>query len=309
MQALASAEAALPDQAQRRAHRRALLLMVIAPALWSTAGMVTRWLTPELQQQGRFEVTFWRSLAAALFVAAWLGWRGSGLRAVREAGWPGLLCGAMWAVMFTAFMLALTLTTVANVLLVMSLGPLVTALLARAVLKTPIAPRTWVAIAAATVGIGWMAVGGAGVVAGSGVLLGMAIAFTVPLASAINLVTLEKTGARLDLLPAVFLGGMISAALTVPLALPLRAAAWEIALLAGLGVFQLGVPCMLLIVAARDLSAPELALLALLEVVLGPLWAWLGAGEVPAPATLAGGAVVLGALVVNEIAALRRSSR
>jgi drug/metabolite transporter (DMT)-like permease len=57
--------------------------------------------------------------------------------------------------------------------------------------------------------------------------------------------------------------------------------------------------------AARHLSAPEIALLALLEVLLGPLWTWLGAGEVPAAATLSGGGIVLAALVFNELAGLR----
>ena len=57
-------------------------------------------------------------------------------------------------------------------------------------------------------------------------------------------------------------------------------------------------------VATAGLSAPEIALLALLEVVLGPLWAWLGAGEAPAVATLAGGALVIAALLLNELAAL-----
>ena len=73
---------------------------------------------------------------------------------------------------------------------------------------------------------------------------------------------------------------------------------FDVLLLAVLGFFQLGLPCMLLVIAARHLSATELALLALLEVLLGPLWAWLGAGEVPTSTTIMGGALVLGALVV-----------
>jgi drug/metabolite transporter (DMT)-like permease len=77
------------------------------------------------------------------------------------------------------------------------------------------------------------------------------------------------------------------------------------ALLAFLGVFQLGLPCMFLVMASRALYAPEIALLGLLEVVLGPLWAWLGAGETPANTTLIGGAIVLAALALNELAALK----
>ena len=130
-----------------------------------------------------------------------------------------------------------------------------------------------------------------------------------PLAAAINVVILKKRGKSVDLIPAVFLGGAISAALMLPFALAVyRPMPRDIALLALLGFFQLGLPCTLLVIAARHLSATEVALLALLEVVLGPLWAWLGAGEVPASSALFGGALVLSALVLNELVAARRAS-
>ena len=99
------------------------------------------------------------------------------------------------------------------------------------------------------------------------------------------------------------LGGAISCLIALPLALPLQAPPKDVALLAFLGIFQLGLPCMLLVLASRALYAPEIALLGLLEVLLGPLWAWLGAGEIPARATLVGGGVVLAALAINELAA------
>jgi len=287
------------------AHRRALILMVIAPLLWSIAGVVTRNLSPELQAQGRFEITFWRSLFAAVFVGGYLLLvRRDFIGALTRAGWPGLLSGCMWATMFICFMLSLTLTSTANTLIVLAVAPLITAILARAVLKAPIALRTWLAIAIAMAGIVWMFAGGLRIESPTS-LLGMLIAFGAPLASAINFVVLKKRGQSVDLIPAVFLGGVISAALMLPFSLPLIALPRDVALLAVLGFFQLGLPCMLLVVAARHLSATELALLALLEVLLGPLWAWLGAGEVPAGTTVFGGALVLGALILNELAAAR----
>ncbi len=282
--------------------------MIIAPTLWSIAGVVTRHLSPELQAHGRFEITFWRSVFAAIFVGGFLlfvqrDFAGS----LRRAGIAGLLSGAMWAIMFTCFMLALTLTSTANTLIVLAIGPLTTALLARAVLKAPIPPRTWAAIAIAMVGIGAMFADSLRIESRAAVL-GMLIAFATPLAGAINVVILKKRGKSVDLLPAVFLGGTISAALVLPFAWPFMADARDIALLALLGFFQLGLPCMLLVIAARQLSATEVALLALLEVVLGPLWAWLGAGEIPASSALFGGALVLSALLFNELVAARRTS-
>lgn len=291
----------MTDAHEPRPHRRAIALMVVAAMLWSIAGVVTR----HLEFAGRWEVTFWRSLFAAVFVlAALLYTRGRGAwDAVRATGGYGILSGAMWAIMFGAFMLALMTTTTANTLIVNSIAPLVTALLARAVLREPIALRTWAAIVLAIAGMLWMF--RSGFAAGEPRhLAGMLIALAVPLAAAVNMVTLKHAGRSVDLIPAVLLGGVFSAALALPLALPFRASAHDLALLAVLGCLQLGLPCMLMVRASRHLSAPEIALLALLEVVLGPLWAWLGAGEAPAAATLSGGALVIAALLLNELAAL-----
>ncbi|HTT13458.1 MAG TPA: DMT family transporter [Burkholderiaceae bacterium] len=289
-------------------HRRAVGLMVCATLLWSIAGVVTRHLSPELQRVGRFEITFWRSFFAACFVGVYLlFWRHGGLRAVATGGWPGVISGLCWATMYSAFMLALTLTTTANTLVVLSVGPLVAALLARLVLGTRIGLRTWAAIIAALFGMAWMfARDAAGL--GATHLAGMMIAFAVPLAAAINLVTLQRARVRVDFIPAVFLGAVLSALAMLPFAVPLQSGPRDITLLALLGFFQLGLPCMFLVVVARNLPAHEVALLALLEVVFGTLWAWLGAGETPSRATLSGGAIVLGALAVNELAATRREA-
>jgi drug/metabolite transporter (DMT)-like permease len=277
----------------------ALALMLTAPVLWSTAGVVTR----HVERATAFELVFWRSFFAFLFVAiALLVMRRNPLK----MGWPGLLSGALWAVMFTAFMIVLSLTSTANSLVVMSLAPLLTALLARAFLNDPIPMGTWLAVAAAACGIAWMF--GSDLTAHSARdLSGMLIALSIPIASAINVITLRMVAAKLDLRPAVMLGGAVSCLIALPLALPFQATGQDIALLAFLGIFQLGLPCMLLVVASRVLLAPEIALIGLLEVVLGPLWAWLGADEVPARATLTGGVLVLAALVVNELATFRRA--
>ncbi|MBI1942549.1 MAG: DMT family transporter [Betaproteobacteria bacterium] len=280
--------------------------MVIAPVLWSLGGVLTR----QVESPRPLELAFWRSLFCALFVAAvLLAFKaGNPLVAIRKAGVAGLISGAMWGLMFTSFIVALTLTTVANVLVVCSLGPLFTALLAFAVLREPIPPRTWLAIVVAALGMAAMF--GAGFTAAEPRhIFGTLLALSIPVAAAINVVVLRKAGAHLDLVPAVLLGALLSVAASLPWALPLAAGARDLGVLAVLGVFQIGLPCMLLVLAARTLSAPEIALLGLLEVVLGPLWAWLGAGEVPGAATVAGGALVLAALAGNELALLAGRAR
>ena len=98
---------------------------------------------------------------------------------------------------------------------------------------------------------------------------------------------------------------MIRLVTTQLLAWPFKSNAHDLGLLFGLGIFQLAIPCLLLVRVAGALPAPEVALLGLLEVIFGVLWAWLGAGEAPGSSALVGGAIVVGALVFNELLSLR----
>jgi drug/metabolite transporter (DMT)-like permease len=272
--------------------------MIAAPVLWSSAGVVTR----HIERTPPFEQVFWRSLFAFGFVfVVLLFQRKHPWTAVRAAGIPGLVSGLMWAVMFTAFLFALSLTTTANALVVMAVSPLLTAVLAWMFLKDPLPVRTWFAAGAAALGIAWMF---ASHMEG-GHFLGMAVAFLIPVAAAINVIVLRASAARFDLIPALLTGGALSCVIALPFVLPFAASPRDLALLAFLGFFQLALPCMLLVVASRTLLAPEIALLGQLEVVLGPLWVWLAVGEEPGRATLIGAAVVLAALAANELAAMR----
>ncbi len=291
---------------------RALATMLAVTLMWSIAGVVSRW----LDDASGFEITFWRSAFNALaLVVLLLVLRGpvrlwATLRSGGRALW---LSGVCWSVMFTAFMVALTLTSVANVLVTMALGPLFTALLSRAALGHRLELRTWWAIALAGVGVAWMH--GSNVQGGNArQWLGTLVALAVPVAGAVNWTLLQHLKTRAaggaaaqDMLPAVLLGALISAAVTLPLAWPLNASTHDVGWLALLGVVQLAIPCLLAVAAARVLSGPEVSLLALLEVVFGVAWAWLGAGESPTLGVLGGGALVLLALAGNELLALRRA--
>jgi drug/metabolite transporter (DMT)-like permease len=293
----------------RITHSRAVLLMVLVTLMWSIAGVVTR----HLEAARAFEITFWRSaftvVALSVGLSAMRGsaWWGE----LRRARWPVWVSGACWSVMFTAFMIAITLTTVANVLVTLAIAPLVTAVFARVLLHHRLPTRTWVAIALAGAGIAWMF--GREMQLGSGALGGMAVALAVPLAGAANWTLLQHIShgdadpdqPALDMLPALWIGAVLSALATLPLAWPLRASGHDLGLLALLGVVQLALPCLLVVWLTRVLPGPEIALLALLEVIFGVAWAWLGAGEVPGQAALTGGTLVLAALIGNELLALR----
>jgi drug/metabolite transporter (DMT)-like permease len=283
-------------------HTKAVFVMVAVTLMWSIAGVITR----HLEHARSFEVTFWRSfftVASLLAILTFLQGRDvfARIRNGNTALWVSGLC---WSVMFTAFMVALTLTSVANVLVTMSVGPFLTALMARVVIGHKIPLRTWLAILVAGAGIAYMY---AAQVSG-GQIAGTLVALCVPMAGAINWTVVQRSQARglnVDLVPSVLVGAVISTLATLPLAMPLQASAHDIGLLALLGLVQLAIPCALSVVCARVLKAPEIALLALLEVIFGILLAWLGADEVPSATVLAGGSLVIGALVANELVSWR----
>ncbi len=288
-------------------HRRAVAAMLVVTLLWSIAGVVSR----HLDSARSFEVTFWRSAAngvALLVLLAW--WRGPGVlwRSIRDGGRPMLFSALCWCVLFTSFMLALTMTTVANVLITMALAPVFTALIARFVLDHRLPLRTWIAVLLAGIGIGWMY----GSQVGGGTardLWGTLVALTVPIAGA-TMWTLAQVNARAhpddhrDMTPAVLLGTTLSSLLMLPLAWPFQASAHDIGLLTLLGVVQLAIPCVLAVAVGAVLKAPEASLLGLLEILFGVAWTWLGSDESPTPAVIGGGSLVLLALAVNEALAL-----
>lgn len=277
--------------------------MIAVTLMWSIAGVVTR----HLEHARSFEVTFWRSFFTVVSLLVILPFfQGRAVFAkIRGGGWPLWLSGVCWSVMFTAFMVALTLTSVANVLVTMAIGPFLTALIARVFIGHRIPIRTWLAILVAGAGIAYMY----GAQLEGGQLAGTLVALCVPLAGAVNWTVTQRAHARgldVDLVPAVLVGAAISTLVTLPLAMPFQASMHDIGLLALLGLVQLAIPCALAVMCARVLKAPEIALLALLEVIFGIVLAWLGADEVPSQTVLAGGALVLGALVANELVGWRQ---
>lgn len=260
---------------------------------WSFGGLVVRSL-----EASAWEVVFWRSAVMAVVVGLYLAiWhRPAALYGLRHALGAMLLSGLCLSGAFVGFILALKETTVANVLVVTASAPLMAALMARVILREPVRWNTWLAMLAALAGVGLMVNDSLSThgFAGSLLAVGCAACF------ATNMVVL-RTRPDVDMMPTVVLAGLISAAITLPLAWPFPAPAREVPWLAFLGVVQLGLGLVLFTLGLRYLPAAQASLVALLETVLGPLWVWLAIGETPSATGLLGGAVVLGALVANTL--------
>lgn len=298
---------AAPNPAQ---HKIGIATMVLCASMWSIAGLLTR----ASSVTNGWEATFWRSaLLAAVVGGVLLARNGRDLvPRILAMGWPGVVSGCAWAAMFTCFMLALSRTTVANTLFIIGLLPFCAAFAGWLVLRERVPRRTWAAMAAASAGIGIMFHDAFR----TGNLDGSLIALAVPIAAAVNYVAVKRGRGRVDLIPALALGGALSALIALPLALPITADSRDLGLFLALAVFQLAIPGVLyMVVAVPRLSAAEVGLLSLIEVILGPLWVWLARGEEPGAAMLTGGAIVITALALNasiglaiERRALRRAA-
>ena len=283
-------------------HGLALALTVMAFFFVSTAGVVTRHLTI----QAPFEITFWRSAFAAVTLGlVWLTQHTLGQGAT--VPWRSRLLwlsAACWAVMFTAFMVALMLTSVANALVTLALGPVITAFVSWLVFGRRLAWPTWLAMVLAGLGVLWM-FGHALQLQDQHAVAGILVALCVPVAAAIQWNVLHQSQQaqthHTPMLPSVLVGAALSALVTLPLALPLQAHTNDIAAMAALGAFQLALPCALLVWVAKALSATEIGLLALLELVFGIGLTWLGAGEAPTAHAMIGGALVVAALVLQQL--------
>ncbi len=296
----------MPPVLTAPSRARGIALMLGAGLCWSLGGIIVR----KLALQDVWEIVFWR----ALFMAAFLGMlllvlRGRGAPAsVRSIGKAGVLASLCLALQIYCFILALQNTSTANTFVLMSLSPLTAALAGRLFLHERIARYTWIAIACALAGIVIMFGGDVG----GGRWLGNFFALCIPVAYACQILFVRKVqreqhgrAAAPDLLPTVFLAGVIALLPALVLGWPLEAAAGDLSLLAVMGCVQLGVGCWLMTLAVRHLRAAEMGLLALSETLLAPLWVWLGVGEAPASAALAGGALIVGALAVNGWMMLR----
>jgi drug/metabolite transporter (DMT)-like permease len=285
-----------------RALSRSYGLVLLAGTLWSAGGLIVR----EIETASEWQLIFYRSLALAvtLWVVLTVRNRMTVMVAFRDAGTTGILAGLCLAVASISFIFSLTHTTVANCLFLVSTSPFMAAVLGRVILGEGVRRFTWVAMGGALFGIGVMvAEGFAG-----GDLFGHLTALLAALGFACFIVTLRR-GSRVEMLPAVCLAGLFGAivagALVVSDGPGLVIPVHDLALSAFYGGL-LGCGLTVFTIGSRHIPATELALLPLTEVVLGPIWVWLGVGEVPSPLTFLGGSIVLAAIVGQAVVGIRR---
>ncbi len=274
----------------RRVRRRGQIYVALAAVAWSTAGVLQRELTVDVPTQVAGRALF-SMLALLAFVA--VSERGSVVRAFTSMGRAGLAVAGCTAIASGSFIVALNYTTVANVLFMQAVAPIAAAVIAWFALREPVSRRTAAAMLVALGGVGLM-VGGPGGAHG----VGLALSVVMTLAFAVAVV-ITRHRRDISMAPAICLSQVIVLAVFAPFSDPSSVDAHNLLVIMAFGVGQMGLGLAFFTVGARLIPAAEVALITLLEVVLGPFLVWLAFSERPSTTTLIGGGIVMAAVALQ----------
>ena len=285
----------------RDQHRLGILLTTAAAAAYSTAGFFTRLIHLDV-----WTVLFWRGAFAGLFIACVMLWqyRRDTPALIRAIGRPGLVAAALSTLATIFFINAFRQTSVADVTIIFATAPFVTAALGWLWLGERESWTTLVASAAALLGVVVM-VGGA---VTEGHVVGDLLAFGMTLCMAVMMIIIRKHR-ETPMLPAACLSAFLCSFVVWPLAAPGNVRPTDMVYLALFGTTQFGLGLLLLTLGTRLISATESALMSALESPLAPIWVWLAFNEIPARATLAGGAIVMAAVSAHIVTSSRSAGR
>ena len=230
-------------------------------------------------------------------------YRSGVFRAYKSIGWSGLVAAVILGAGYPTYVLALLNTTIANALFLLSTAPLLAAILGWVILREHVHRSTWGAIAGTVLGVLVMVVEG---IHGGG-LFGNVMALATALLFAAYTIAL-RWSRGVDMLPALSLAGFLAASTgVIGAGGDMAISQHDLLLCLLMGGFQAALGFMCLTLSARYILAAEVNLLAMAEVVLGPIWVWLIIGEVPSELTVIGGAIVMAAVFSFAIASARQS--
>ena len=284
----------------RLLYRRGILQLVASGFFLSTAGIALRL----VELADGWQILFYRSFALSVTILLILVFqkRSRFLDEFRGLGWNDCLLAVFLGTGSVAYVFALLYNTVANALFIFSCAPFLTAFLGWILLGERVATRTWFAIGVAMAGLTVMVVSELAV----SHYLGTLLALWIPIAYAASIIAVRRSK-RDNMLVALCLAGLVAGGLSAFFVTDFSLTSRDLIISLYLGVFQVGVGFTLVVLGSRYVPAAQVGLLALVEPVLAPVWAWMGVGEVPGLATIVGGTIILLAITTDGILNIKSS--
>ena len=277
-------------------------LVIIGGVFLSLSGIMLR----NIESASGWQILFYRGIAFSfmLFLVLLLKYRKGTLDAFRAIGNPGLWAALALGLGSVAYIFAILLTTVANALFIIGASPLATALVGWLILGEKTSRFGIIAMLISLTGIGLMFADGLI----EGRWLGN-IAALIVVASFVIFLLIVRGRQKVDMLPATCLGGLIMAAVGGIFADDLVISNHDLVIALLMGWVQFGIGFMCFTIATRYIMASEVALFALTESILGPIWVWYGVGERPSLLTFIGSGIVLLCVSSYCIAGIRDERR
>ncbi len=270
------------------------ILCLLAGFCLSFGGPLIR----SFESAGPWEILFWRSLffLVALIIFLFLTYKKEAYNIIKKSGLPGILGGIFLSTSFVGYVIAMTETTIANVVFIISSQTLFLAIFGYFFLKEKISLRSFIAIILAISGVILMM--GDSVSRGS--LMGNLAALLIPINFSILIIIIRKYP-NLDMVPAIFYSGILSAIYGFILSDSLIISYKDLGFSFLLGVPQLAFGFIFVTIGSRTTPAATVGLLMLTESIFGPIWGWLFFNEIPPTSVFIAGFMIITAVVIKSM--------
>ena len=222
--------------------------------------------------------------------------------ALFKIGYTGIFYVISFSVCNITFIISIQNTNVANTLIMVAMAPMLSAVLAWIFLKEPTNRTTWVAILITFLSVTFIFYDSVQL----GNIIGDIFGFITALGLAIN-ANLARFARDRDLVPSAVIGKLVVAIFAFFFVENFELVKLDMIIVPLMCVMCVAIPFVLVTIAPRYISAPEVNLFFLLEVILGPIWVWLIIKEQPSTQTIIGGIIIIITIAVHSFLALKKT--
>ena len=231
----------------------------------------------------------------ALIIFLVLTYKKNTIAVIKKSGLPAVVAGLFLSLSFVAYIVAMSKTSVANVVFIISTQTIFLAIFGYLFLREKINFKGFVAITLALVGIVVMI----GDSVNQGTLFGNIVAFAIPINFTILVMIIRKFP-KLDMVPAIFYSGIFSGLYGLFLSNNMYFSANDLLMGFLLGVPQLAFGFICVTIGTKTTPAVTVGLLMLLETIFAPIWVWIFLNETPPLSVFTGGAIIIFAVILKS---------
>ena len=277
------------------------ILCLLGGFFLSWGGLLIR----SFETKDMWQILLIRSLffVIALTIFLILTYRRNTVEVIKKSGIPAIIAGLFLSLSFVAYIAAMSMTSVANVVFIISTQTIFLAIFGYLFLKEKISLRGFIAIISALIGMVIMV----GNSINQGTLLGNIVSFAIPINFTILVIIIRKFP-ELDMVPAIFYSGIFSGIYGLFLSSSLTFSMNDLIMGFLLGVPQLAFGFICVTIGTKTTQAVTVGLLMLLETIFAPIWVWIFLNEVPPPSVLIGGLIIISAVVLKSFDKTRKIS-